>query len=73
MTVPRFPPAPPEDERIAALVAASLTLRHAVIRQTSDAVSAEARKNVSTSYCADEHACFFAMLDVLEDAFVEEL
>jgi asparagine synthase (glutamine-hydrolysing) len=67
VTVPRFPPAAPEDERIAALVAASLHLRHVLVPQTSHRATAEARKNITTSYCADEHAWFYAMLDVLSE------
>jgi asparagine synthase (glutamine-hydrolysing) len=63
VTVPRLPPSAAEDERIAALVAAAVGVPHVVVRPTSTPASLEARKNVETSYCADEHAWFYPMLD----------
>lgn len=67
VTVPRFPPAPPEDPRIASEVAAATGVRHVLVPQTAAPAAAEARKNIATSYCADEHAWFFPMLDYLKD------
>jgi hypothetical protein len=64
ITVPRFPPVPPEDQRIASLLAAAIGVRHVIVKPASAAAD-EARKNVTTSYCADEHAWFYPMLDYL--------
>ena len=63
VTVPRFPPSAAEDETVAALVASAVGVTHVVVRPTSPPAPTEARKNVETSYCADEHAWFYPMLD----------
>ncbi len=63
VTVPRFPPSAAEDERIAPLVADAVRVRHVLVGPTSSPATAEARKNVETHYCADEHAWFYPMLD----------
>ena len=67
VTTPRWPPAAAEDEGIAAKLAAALQLRHVILNPTNAPAALEARKNVSTSYCALEHGWFFPMLDYLRD------
>ena len=63
VTVPRFAPTAAEDQRIAAAVAATVGVHHVIVSQTTAPAAAEARKNVATDYCADEHAWFLPMID----------
>src|SRR5215210_1223663 len=67
ITVPRLPPTAAEDECVAGLVADHLQLRHIVVRQPRHPAIAEARKNIATHYCADEHAWFFPMVDYVHE------
>jgi asparagine synthase (glutamine-hydrolysing) len=67
VTVPRCPPTAAEDERIAALVAMHLHVPHVVVSQSREPAAAEARKNIATNYCADEHAWFFPMIDYVNE------
>jgi asparagine synthase (glutamine-hydrolysing) len=66
MTIPRYPPRAPEDERVAAILAAAAGVPHRLLDQPADRVSAELRKNWQTHLCADEHAWYMHMIDVLE-------
>ena len=63
VTAPRYPPNAGEDQRLAPAVAAAVGIPHAIAIPTDRAAVAEARKNVETHFCADEHAWFYAMLD----------
>lgn len=66
VTIPRCPPTPPEDERIAAAVTTAAGVPHLVLPQAASRFAAEHRKNWATGLCADEHAWFVAMIDQLE-------
>ena len=63
VTVPRYPPNAGEDQRVAPAVAAAVGIPHAIAIPTDRPAVAEARKNVETHFCADEHAWFYGMLD----------
>ena len=65
VTVPRYPPHPAEDERVARLVAEAAGVPHILLPQRPRYRS-EARKNVRTCFCADEHAWFMPLVDYLE-------
>ena len=66
VTIPRYPPRPPEDERVSTLLAAAVDVPHRIIDQPADRVSAELRKNWQTHFCADEHAWYLRMINLLE-------
>lgn len=63
VTVPRFPPNGGEDQRVAPVLAAAVGIPHAIAVPADRPAVAEARKNVETHFCADEHAWFYGMLD----------
>jgi hypothetical protein len=63
VTVPRYPPNAGQDQRLAPAVAAAVGIPHALAVPTDRPAVAEARKNVETHFCADEHAWFYGMLD----------
>jgi len=63
VTVPRYPPNAGEDQRVAPAVAAAVGIPHAIAIPTDRPAVAEARKNVETHFCTDEHAWFYGMLD----------
>jgi asparagine synthase (glutamine-hydrolysing) len=65
VTVPRYPPNAGEDQRLAPAVAAAVGIPHAIARPIDRPAFAEARKNVETNFCADEHAWFYGMLDYM--------
>jgi hypothetical protein len=65
ITVPRWPPAAPDDVEIATALARVLDLPHVVLDHPPRPGPIVARKNVATDYCAQEHAWFFPMLDYL--------
>jgi asparagine synthase (glutamine-hydrolysing) len=65
-TIRRYPPSPPEDPRVAALVANAAGVPHLLLDQPASRLAAEHRKNLATHFCADEHAWFVAMIDRLE-------
>jgi asparagine synthase (glutamine-hydrolysing) len=65
VTVPRYPPHPGEDERVARLVATAAGVPHVILPQRPRYES-EVRKNLRTSFCADEHAWFMPLVDYLE-------
>jgi asparagine synthase (glutamine-hydrolysing) len=65
VTVPRYPPNAGEDQRLAPVVAAAVGIPHAIAIPTDRPAVAEARKNVETNFCTDEHAWFYGMLDYL--------
>jgi asparagine synthase (glutamine-hydrolysing) len=65
-TIRRYPPAPPEDPRVAALAARAAGVPHLLLDQPGSRFAAEHRKNLATDFCADEHAWFVAMIDRLE-------
>src|SRR5689334_19709217 len=50
VTVPRYPPAAPEDVRVASRVSAALGVRHKLLEPTEPRALAEARKNVATHF-----------------------
>jgi hypothetical protein len=68
VTIPRYPPRPGEDERIAPLVAKAAGAPHAILRQSPSACAAEIRKNWATHLCADEHAWYLEMIAQLGTA-----
>jgi asparagine synthase (glutamine-hydrolysing) len=63
ITVPRYPPSTGEDVRIAPQVAAAVGVAHRAVETSEPPAVAEARKNVATHFCADEHAWFYGMFD----------
>jgi hypothetical protein len=65
VTIPRYPPRPHEDERVAPLVAEAAGVPHVLLRQNPSRASAELAKNWQTHLCADEHAWFMRMIDAL--------
>ena len=65
ITIPRYPPRPAEDERIAPLVAAALDLPHTVLRQNPSRCEAEMKKNWETHLCADEHAWYMGIVEAV--------
>jgi len=66
VTIPRYPPRPTEDERLAPIIARELGVPHTLLQQTASAFRPELRKNWETHLCADEHAWYVAMVDCLE-------
>ena len=66
VTIPRYPPRPTEDERLAPIIARELGVPHTLLHQTTSAFLPELRKNWETHLCADEHAWYVAMVDCLE-------
>ena len=66
VTIPRYPPRAPEDERVAALVAAAAGVEHRLLRQDAPRLHAELRKNWLTKLCADEHAWYMDLIDYLQ-------
>ena len=66
VTIPRYPPRPTEDERLAPIIARELGVPHTLLTQTTSAFLPELRKNWETHLCADEHAWYAAMVDCLE-------
>ena len=66
VTIPRYPPRPPEDQRIAPIVAQAVGVPHTVLVQPASRFSAELHKNWATHLCADEHAWFVALSASLE-------
>ncbi len=66
VTVPRCPPTPHEDERIAEAITQSTGVAHLLLAQAESRFEAEHRKNWATGLCADEHAWFVEMIDQLE-------
>jgi len=63
VTIPRYPPRPPEDQRIAPLVAAALGLPHTLLRQNPSRCAAEVAKNWVTHLCADEQAWYLEVAE----------
>jgi len=68
VTIPRYPPRPGEDERVAPLVANAAGAPHQLLRQNPSQCAAELRKNWATHLCADEHAWYLAMIEQLGTA-----
>src|SRR5207237_4817919 len=67
VTIPRYPPRPTEDERLAPIIARELGVPHTLLPQTASSFLPEMRKNWETHLCADEHAWYVAMVDSLAD------
>ena len=65
VTIPRYPPRPSEDERIAPLIAGELGVPHVLLAQTDSRFLPELRKNWETHLCADEHTWYVRMVDEL--------
>ena len=65
VTAQHYPTRANEDERIARLVAHELGLRHIVVKQPSNPLEAEIRKNIRTSLCTDEHAWYLPVAEFL--------
>jgi asparagine synthase (glutamine-hydrolysing) len=68
VTLPRYPPRPHEDERIAPLVARAAGVPHVLLQQDDCRFEAELTKNWETSLCADEHAWYMPLIDALGSA-----
>ena len=68
VTVPRYPPRPPEDERVAPLVADAVGVPHVLLAHDGDRLRAELAKNRATHLCADEHAWFMPMIESVRSA-----
>jgi asparagine synthase (glutamine-hydrolysing) len=68
VTIPRYPPRPAEDERIAPIVAKTLGVPHTLLVRSGSRFSAELHKNWATHLCADEHAWFIAMIASLDES-----
>jgi hypothetical protein len=66
VTIPRCPPTPPEDERVAATIAEATGVAHLLLSRSDSRFEAEHRKNWATGLCSDEHAWFVEMIDQLE-------
>jgi hypothetical protein len=66
VTIPRYPPRAPEDERVASILAARADVPHVLLDQPPDRLGAELRKNWLTHLCADEHAWYMRLVDYLE-------
>ena len=66
VTIPRFPPRPGEDERIAPIVAGAVGVSHTLLTQAESRFPVELHKNWATHLCADEHTWFVAMVASLE-------
>lgn len=64
VTARHYPPHTNEDARVAALLAAAVGVPHVALEQP-DRFDAERRKNVVTSFCADEHAWTLTVADFL--------
>lgn len=67
VTIPRYAPRPPEDQRIAPLVAGALGLPHRLLRQNPSRCDAEVAKNWVTHLCADEQAWYLAIVPQLDE------
>jgi asparagine synthase (glutamine-hydrolysing) len=67
VTIPRYPPRPAEDERIAPIVANAAGVRHTLLTQGRSRCAAEVQKNWATHLCADEHAWFVAMIAAIDE------
>ena len=65
VTIPRYPPRPGEDERVAPLVARAVGVPHSELRQNPSRFSTELQKNWATHLCADEHAWYLEMIATL--------
>jgi hypothetical protein len=65
VTIPRYPPRPAEDERIAPILAGELGVPHRLLVQSQSRFQPELRKNWETHLCADEHAWYVRMVDEL--------
>ena len=68
VTIPRYPPRPGEDERIAPLIARAVGAPHTELRQNPSRFSTELQKNWATHLCADEHAWYLEMIASLGTA-----
>jgi asparagine synthase (glutamine-hydrolysing) len=68
VTIPRYPPRPHEDERLAPIVAAAAGVPHVLLDQDDRRFPAEVEKNWGTHLCADEHAWYMTMLRSLRSA-----
>jgi hypothetical protein len=65
VTAQHYPTRTKEDARIARLVAHELGLRHVVVKQPSELLEAEIRKNIRTSLCTDEHTWYLPVAEFL--------
>jgi hypothetical protein len=68
VTIPRYPPRPGEDERIAPIVAKAVGVPHTMLVQPESRFAAELHKNWATHLCADEHTWFVAMIASIEES-----
>ena len=66
ITIPRYPPRAPEDERVAALLTRELGVPHTLLPQLPRTAQREAHKNTLTHMCADEHTWYLPMIEHLE-------
>lgn len=66
VTIPRFPPSLGEDVEVATALAKALRMRYVVLKQTDSQLQAELEKNLQTSFCADEHAWYLALVEYLK-------
>ncbi len=65
ITLDHVPPHTNEDIAIAAQVAEAVGVTHIVLPYARSRLNAELRKNLATSFCADEHAWYLPMADFL--------
>jgi len=68
VTIPRYPPRPGEDERIAPIVASAARVPHTLLVRAESRFTAELHKNWATHLCSDEHAWFVGMITSLGGA-----
>lgn len=66
LTLPRFPPGEAEDVEVASALAQAVGIRHVVLTQARSRLKAELRKNLRTSFCADENAWYLPMVEYLK-------
>ena len=67
VTIPRYPPRAPEDERVAALVARVAGVEHRLLPVAEPRLAAELQKNWLTKLCADEHAWYMGLIGYLQE------
>ena len=66
VTVRPYPPRADQDVVIASRLAETLGIKHVVLDQPSSRLKSELKKNVQTSFCADEHTWYLPVAEYLE-------
>lgn len=69
LTYRHLPPRGNHDAVVAATLCAALRLKYIVLSQANSRLGVELRKNILTSFCADELAEYISMADYVKDTF----